>query len=141
LGFVINVTDNVEGYTVMADSILGGVPGVNGSGSLVVIEFLVVDYGSTNLVINVNGNLSTTLLDSTINSITFTYEDGYFSNKIPGDVDGDKDVDRDDFFAFLDAYGSVPGDPNWDPDCDFDWDGDVDRDDFFIFLDNYGRTL
>jgi hypothetical protein len=147
LGFVMNKTDNAVGYIAMGESILGGVPGINGSGRLVSIEFLVTGYGSTELTISLAGNLTTTLLNSTVlpdgqpATIPFTKIDGYFSNKIPGDIDGDKDVDPDDFAIFAGAYGSVEGDPTYDPEADLDRDSDVDPDDFAIFAGNYGRSL
>jgi len=69
-----------------------------------------------------------------------TRENGYFRT-IPGDIDGDGDVDRYDFGIFAGAYGSSAGDPNYDGRCDFDSDGDVDRYDFGIFAGNYGRHV
>jgi len=38
LGFVINKTDNAEGYTAMGESILGGATAQSGNGRLVTIE-------------------------------------------------------------------------------------------------------
>jgi len=89
VGVVINSTDNAQGYSSFAESILGDVGGISGNGTLVSIEFLVLEYGCTNLTISVSGTLPTTLLDSAKGSITFTTVDGYFRNKIPGDIDGD----------------------------------------------------
>ena len=57
---------------------------------------------------------------------------------IPGDIDGDGDVDPDDFYLFSGAYGTSPAS---DPRCDLDGDGDVDPDDFYIFSGNYGKTI
>jgi len=57
--------------------------------------------------------------------------------KILGDIDGDGDVDPDDFAAFAGAYGTSPPSNPW---CDLDCDGDVDPDDFAIFAGNYGKT-
>jgi len=56
----------------------------------------------------------------------------------PGDVDGDGDTDLTDLAALLAAYGSVPGDPNWNPACDFDADNDVDLTDLAFLLADYG---
>ncbi len=56
----------------------------------------------------------------------------------PGDVDGDGDTDLTDLATLLAAYGSVPGDPNWDPACDFDADNDVDLADLAFLLSDYG---
>jgi len=58
--------------------------------------------------------------------------------RILGDVDGDGDVDPDDFYIFSGAYGTSP--PS-NPECDLDRDGDVDPDDFYIFAGNYGKSL
>ncbi len=46
------------------------------------------------------------------------------------DLDGDGDVDADDFFAYLDGFAA--GDLGV---CDIDGDGDCDADDFFGYLD------
>ncbi len=47
----------------------------------------------------------------------------------PADLDGDEDVDADDFFAYLDIFAAG------DPAADLDGDGDTDADDFFAYLD------
>ncbi len=66
--------------------------------------------------------------------------------KIPGDIDGDADVDWQDFGDFATAYGrkgppQVPTpDPLYNPQADFDWDGDVDWVDFGTFATHYGTT-
>jgi hypothetical protein len=56
----------------------------------------------------------------------------------PGDVDGDDDTDLTDLAALLAAYGSTPGDPNWNATCDFDADDDVDLTDLAFLLADYG---
>jgi hypothetical protein len=43
-------------------------------------------------------------------------------NCICGDFDNDGDVDVDDFFVFLDAFGTCEGDAAYEEDCDFDGD-------------------
>ena len=55
-----------------------------------------------------------------------------------GDIDGDCDVDVDDFYLFAKAYGTSPPSNLM---ADLDSDGDVDPDDFRIFVRNYGKTL
>jgi len=72
---------------------------------------------------------------------------GTVTLRIPGDIDGDWDVDPFDFSAFRVAYGSkgppqVPTkDPNYEVWADFDLDGDVDPFDFSTFRVNYGTDL
>ena len=140
-GVVINSTDNAQGYGLFAESILGDVAGISGNGSLVSIEFLVVDYGSTDLNISVSGTLPTVLLDSASGTITYNKTDGYFSNKILGDIDGDGDVDKFDFGAFALAFGSEKGEPRYNPEADLDHDGDIDGFDFGTFALNFGRQI
>ena len=48
----------------------------------------------------------------------------------PADIDGDQDIDSDDFFAYLDGFAT--GDIGV---CDIDEDGDCDSGDFFAYLD------
>ena len=55
------------------------------------------------------------------------------------DYDGDGDVDLGDFGVFGAAFGSQPGDANYDARADFDDDGDVDLGDFGVFGGEFGR--
>ncbi len=48
------------------------------------------------------------------------------------DLDGDGDVDADDFFLYLDGFAAGDLDV-----CDIDGDGDCDADDFFGYLDEF----
>jgi hypothetical protein len=59
-------------------------------------------------------------------------------SEIPGDVDGDGDVDLTDLASLLAAYGTGTGDPDYNPNADFDDDGDVDLTDLATLLANYG---
>jgi hypothetical protein len=56
---------------------------------------------------------------------------------ILGDIDGDSDVDSDDFYLFAGVYGTSPPSNPW---CNLDCDGDVDSDDFYIFAGKYGSS-
>jgi hypothetical protein len=73
-------------------------------------------------------------------------DDGEVLVAIPGDIDGDGDVDPFDFSAFRVAYGSLgppqkyPADPNWNALADLDCDGDIDPFDFSTFRVNYGKV-
>jgi hypothetical protein len=51
-----------------------------------------------------------------------------FGNLCDPDLDGDLFVGATDLAIFNAAFGSVPGDPNWNPDADFDGDGKVEDD-------------
>ncbi|MGC8784294.1 MAG: hypothetical protein ACP5RN_07905 [Armatimonadota bacterium] len=55
-----------------------------------------------------------------------------------GDIDGDNEVTLFDFGALVAAFGSVPGDVNWNPDADLDGDEEVTLFDFGILVRNFG---
>lgn len=55
-----------------------------------------------------------------------------------GDVNRDGVIDDKDLALLRAAYGSTPGMPNWNPDCDLNGDGKVDLKDLAIASKNYG---
>ena len=57
---------------------------------------------------------------------------------LPGDVDGDGDVNIQDLAALLAAYGTCSGDPGYDPNADFDSSGCIELSDLATLLGNYG---
>jgi hypothetical protein len=59
---------------------------------------------------------------------------------IPGDVDGDRDVDIFDVVLVVDLYGVTSLDPQYDICCDIEGDGDTDIFDVVITADNYGSS-
>ena len=59
---------------------------------------------------------------------------------IPGDVDGDRDVDIFDIVVLADAYGSKEGDTKYVPDYNIDGSGTIDIVDIVIATGNYGRS-
>jgi len=60
---------------------------------------------------------------------------------IPGDIDGDHDVDAYDLYLFARAFGSSVEDPTYEPKADLDGDSDVDANDLNRFSANYGKTI
>jgi hypothetical protein len=61
---------------------------------------------------------------------------------IAGDIDGDYFVGGFDLlFGLAPAFGSAPGDPNWNPNADLDGDGFVGGFDLlFHFAPNFGSS-
>jgi len=69
-----------------------------------------------------------------------TLVDGWVFMTIPGDMDGDRDVDIYDIVSMCGVYGTSQSDPDYDPCCDMDNDGDIDIYDIVIAADNYGEN-
>ena len=59
---------------------------------------------------------------------------------IPGDVDGDRDVDIFDIVRMAGIYGVEISDSRYDPNSDIDSDGDIDIFDIVIAAGNYGES-
>jgi hypothetical protein len=59
---------------------------------------------------------------------------------IPGDFNGDGQVEFNDLMIFALAYGSCEGDENWDSRCDLDPDGCIEFNDLMIFALHYGES-
>ncbi|NLF30006.1 MAG: hypothetical protein GX591_03865 [Planctomycetes bacterium] len=66
-------------------------------------------------------------------SIDVTFAAPYW---LPGDADGDADVDLDDFVALKTHFGTLGGATLGEG--DFDFDGDVDLDDFVVLKNSFG---
>jgi len=134
--WVMNKTDNTKGYSAFADSILRNYPGINGSGRLATIEFLVVGYGKTDINITLTGTHPTKLFNRGKTDITPPSADifnGYFRNKKPGDVTGDNVVDDLDYGKLSAWWTGPPAGPQktlygYNLECDFEgaFDGVVD---------------
>jgi PKD repeat protein len=69
-----------------------------------------------------------------------TLLDGQVFITLPGDVDGDRDVDIFDIVRMSNAYGTSHPDPEYDPHCDLDGDGDIDIFDIVAAAGHYGDS-
>ena len=61
----------------------------------------------------------------------------FFEIKVPGDCNGDGHVDPFDLGLIIYAWGSQPGDANWDDRCDFNSDGEVNSWDVAVLAMNW----
>lgn len=57
------------------------------------------------------------------------------------DLDGNGRVDMIDLVIVLDAFGSTPGKPRWNPIADIDTNNKVDMMDLLVVLDHFGESL
>jgi hypothetical protein len=71
--------------------------------------------------------------------LSATFDDvSFVPEPLPGDLDGDGDVDLSDLGGLLAAYGTCEGDPAYNPDADLDDSGCVDLTDLAELLAHYG---
>jgi hypothetical protein len=131
------IMNNTEGYILADCTLIGNITGVNGSGTLAIVEFKVEGAGESILDL-----YDTKLVNSLEQPMAHTSNDGYVTtSELLGDVNGDNKVNYIDLFALADAYGSEPGDDNWDERCDFNGDNQVNYEDLFILADHYGMFI
>ena len=80
-------------------------------------------------------------LPEEINTTDNTLVDGWILVTIPGDVDGDFDVDIFDIVRMATVYGVIKPDPRYDTNSDLDDDGDIDIFDIVTAAGNYGKEI
>lgn len=73
------------------------------------------------------------------NLVDNTLVDGWVVVTIPGDIEGDYDVDYKDLFILAKAYGCSISDECYVPNADLDCNGKIDYLDLFILARNYGK--
>lgn len=67
--------------------------------------------------------------------------DGNVTIKIVGDINGDGIVNLTDLELWDAAYGSKPGDQNWNPQADINGDDVVDKGDGILIIQNYQSSI
>jgi len=87
------------------------------------------------------GNYTVTLTVVDINSATSVLTKIIVVSGLIGDLNGDGKVDIKDIAIVAKAYGSYPGDPNWNPVADVNGDGKVDIKDIAAVAKHYGETI
>ena len=79
------------------------------------------------------------LVDINLNNNEFVVYDAV-KVKMAGDVNCDEWVDYKDLGLLAAAYGSLPGDPDWNLQCDFNDDSYAGSMDLFMLALNYGKS-
>jgi len=129
--------DNVTGFARFNVSL--STP-LNGDGALAVFQFQVMADGVKNSTLHL---YDVVLVDSGGLTLPASLTaDGSFSNLkfVAGDLNHDGIVDIKDAITFSIAFGSKPGDPDWNPDADMDGNGEVDMFDMIRICINFGKT-
>jgi hypothetical protein len=94
--------------------------------------FAPLHLGNYTLTFNVDSDNNIIESNKTNNELIFTIK-----VNVPGDINGDGQVDYKDLFLLAKAYWSTPTDPNWNPNADINYDGTVNYKDLFLLLRNY----
>jgi lysophospholipase L1-like esterase len=105
---------------------------VGGAGTY--CPFLAIEWDGTHRITKVS--IIHDVAENTDRGVSFM--DVYSAVRLAGDVDGDDHVDVLDLLWFVDAFGSMIGDANYDARCDFNGDGAVDVVDLLIMVDYFG---
>lgn len=129
----IDVNDT-GGYLHAYATLLGS-PSLSGSLVLISVTFNTTSLGESGLHL-----YDSILADSSPSPIPHTTIDGWVI--VPwniADINDDLVVDIYDVVLGVNAYGSIPGDPHWNPDCDIaEPFGKVDLMDIVMIAMNYG---
>jgi len=97
-----------------------------------------LDYGNYPITANITDQDPD--LDDTPNNDNYVFGTPT-TIRIPGDTDGDADVDSYDFYQFSGKYGLDKDDVGFDRYADIDGDADVDSYDFYLFSGKYGQDI
>jgi len=151
--FIPGTFDNTEGTLSLTGAFIfivdGPIPSVWGPGTLADVTFTVVGYGTSNITLGPETRLwgwppypwedPPIILDA--ESMPDHIGHGFFSNKIPGDIDGDYYVGSADFSILAGAYGTSVGNPVYVPEADINCDGYIGSADLSILAGNYGTSI
>ena len=112
-----------------------GISLANGSSLMLTFVWNTTGYSECNYKITVVAEGRPGEMDVADNSMTIQ-----IAVTIPGDIDGDHDVDIFDIITLAGVYGSQEGDPEYIANCDIDGDGDVDIFDIVAACNHYGES-
>ena len=129
--------DNQLGTVSYGAASYGTQAGADGSGVLTTITFSPQANGVSNLHLQ-----GVQVTDTVPETISVDLQDGQVTvtDSIPGDLDGDCDVDVLDIMIVAGHWGALQGQPQYDPACDMDSDGDVDVVDIMLVASHWGDT-
>ena len=136
--FFASKTDNTLGYIMVDCTLIGDISGVSGDGILAVVKFNIEGSGETVLDL-----YDSTLVNSIEQPIIHQSTDGYgyLTYVLLGDINDDGVVDIYDVVTVAIAFGSKPGDANWNPEADVaEPYGEIDVYDVVTVATEFGKT-
>ena len=134
--FIVERSFNqIEGYALVAVTLLGLEECKFGSGTLVTVIFHCRDMGSVEL--NFSDCHLAGLSSQPFSNVTLV---GGVVNIVLPDFDGDIDVDASDMLIVCQAFGSHVGDEKWKPSCDVNKDLLINILDVAVTAKSYGRS-
>jgi len=74
-----------------------------------------------------------------LNTTDNTYTDGQVYVRLLGDLNGDGKIRIDDVYLAVEAFGSEPGHPRWNPAADLNCDDRVRVDDIYLIATGFGQ--
>jgi hypothetical protein len=127
--------DNQLGTVSFGAASYGEQAGADGSGVLATVTFSPQANGVSSLHLQ-----GVQVTDTVPEAIPVDLQDGQVTvtDSIPGDLDGDCDVDVVDIMIVASHWGAVEGEPRYDPACDMDSDGDIDVVDIMLVASHWG---
>jgi outer membrane protein assembly factor BamB len=126
-----NVTAYANGTAVKTKEITL----MNGSSTVVTFVWDTTGFALGNYTISA---YATPVPDET-NTTNNNFLGGWVMVTIPGDLNGDFTVGLSDLVILAKAYGSVPGNPNWNPNADIDNNDSVGLTDLVTLAQHYGQ--
>ncbi len=125
--------------TVVGDDVVVGIQSITlkgGNSKLVTFAWNTTSFVLGNYTITAHAEPITNETDIADNTLV----NGWIIVTIPGDVNGDFDVDIYEIVGICTAYGSEMGDSKYKANLDIDGDGKIDIYDLVIVCDHYGET-
>lgn len=133
--------NDAAGFVALGVACQAPAPPANGSGLLATITFKTVAVVWPDPAQNTSLHLYDTLLKTNLGVVVphDTVDGLYGYTPIPGDVNSDGAVNIFDLVTVARAFGTKPGDANWDPRADLKRDGLINIFDVVLVAKNYGR--
>ncbi len=129
----------LEPHSLFVDPLLSAAaPSVTGGWAAIVPQFKPLDASpAINAGTSLDAYVTTDIYGDPRTLAEFDI--GPYEVRMAGDINADGHVDVIDLLSLIGAFGTLSGDPAYDPACDFNADGSVDVIDLLTMIGNWGR--